>query len=208
METLNINKTKYKTKNYYKTKSVKTQIVIGCSLRAGSNHIVRLKHKNFGESKSWPTYSITREGVVYEHFDSSYHSDFLGIKEGDVKSVSIMLENMVHLYKKDNTYVNFIDEVCTSKNIVKKKSGDFNYWEGFPEEQLDGLTKLCQIICDKHNIPKNVIDFHHYNKDIGKYKGIVLKGNYVNGSTETSPVLNLFELGDRISQLSLHPANI
>jgi N-acetyl-anhydromuramyl-L-alanine amidase AmpD len=204
LETLTIDKKTYKTKNHYKTKNPKTQIVIGSSLRWGSNHLIRLQHKEMGASKTWPTFTIRRDGLIYQHFDSKFHSDFLGIKEADKQSISIILENMVHLYKTDFGYVNFIDEWCDEKRVIKKKWLDFEHWEKYDDVQITALVKLCQMLCDLHNIPRRVIDFHHYHEKIIKYKGIVLRGNHINGSTDNNPILDIptlkqIELAEQIS---------
>jgi len=98
-------------KNRYKTKPPKTQIVLGVSLRKENHHIIRLNHKEFGETKKWNTYTITRDGLVYQHYDPKYHTDFMGVKAGDKQSISIVFENMGHLFKtKEGKYLNWVDE--------------------------------------------------------------------------------------------------
>ena len=76
--------------NRYKTKTVKTQIVLATSLRKADNHITRLKHKEYGKTKRWNTYTISRDGTVHQHFEAKLYSDFLGIKAGDKQSISIV----------------------------------------------------------------------------------------------------------------------
>ena len=80
--------------NHYKTQNVKTQIVLGTSLRKENFHIIRLQHKEIGNTKKWNTFTIARNGVIYQHFDSKLYSDFLGIKEADKRLISIIVENM------------------------------------------------------------------------------------------------------------------
>ena len=93
---MNIDKKTYKVgdKNYYHTKHKKRQIILAGRLRIDHNHIIHQQHKKRGRSKSWNTFTITREGVVYQHFDPACYSDFMGIKDVDKHSISVVLENM------------------------------------------------------------------------------------------------------------------
>jgi len=174
--------------NHYKTKHNKTQIVIGLSLRKGDNHINRLKHKDYGRSKKWSTYTISRDGTIYQHFSSEHHSDFLGIKEADMKIVSIVLENMGGLFKKEDLgYVNWINEVCADNDVMRKKFLGIEYWEKFTEEQIESTKELCKHICNEYQIPNVIVNFHHHHKKIIKFNGIVFKSNYFEDTPEINP---------------------
>lgn len=185
--------------NYYNSSHKKNQIIISFSLRKDSFHINRLKHKEYGKSKKWNTYTITREGLIYEHYNSKYYSDFIGIKDIDKKSISIVLENMGTLIKNERgEYVNFLDEVCPKKNIIEKNWMGQKYWEFFPEEQIESTINLCKNLCKKHNIPNKIIDFHHYHVDISKFKGIALKTNFFNDSYHINPLFDLIKFSEEL----------
>ena len=47
-------------KNYNKTQSTKTQIILATSLRKGNNHIFRLQNKDYHKTKKWNTYTVSR----------------------------------------------------------------------------------------------------------------------------------------------------
>ena len=192
---MQIDEITYKVKdiNRYKNQSPKTQIVLATSLRKDSYHITRLLHKEFGKTKKWNTYTISRNGLIYNHYDPKHHSDFLGIKEGDKQSVSIVLENMGCLSETINgEYVNTINEVCDKSNVVERKWLDYNYWEQFTDAQITSTVELCKELCEKYGIPKILIDFHHYHKDTTKFRGIVFKSNYIENSSDINP---LFDIG-------------
>lgn len=195
---MKINKKIYKTKNHYKTKNPKQQIIISNSLRFGHNHIIRLKNREFGKSKTWPTFSISRDGEIFQHFSDDYHSDFIGIKEVDIKSINIVLENMGWLRKMDNVYYNWLNEVCDKSLVKKKKWMGYEYWEDYTTEQMFSLIELCKFLQEKHNILSSVIEFHHYHRGIKKYRGVVLKSNHIENSTDSNPLLNLEKLKKHI----------
>jgi len=198
---MHIDKNTYQisTNNHYNIESVKTQIVVATSLRKTNNHIIRLKHKDFGNTKRWNTYTISREGIIYQHYDNKYHSDFLGVKEGDKRSTSIVLENMGCLFQTSKkVFVNWLNEVCNENDVIKKEWLGYEFWETFPDIQIRNMILLCSELCEKFNIPKNFIDFQHYHKDIYKFKGIVFRGNYIEDSSDMSPLLNLTQLNNMI----------
>ena len=101
IEMLKIDNETYKVKdiNHHKSQSVKTQILLATSLRKDGYHITRLQHKDYGKTKRWNTFTVARDGMVFQHFDSKFHSDFLEIKEADKKLISIVIENMCALFK-------------------------------------------------------------------------------------------------------------
>jgi hypothetical protein len=195
--TIDKNTYKLKDSNTYKPKTAKTQIVLGISNRKGSNKLLRLYHKDYGRSKKWNTFTITREGVIHQHFDPKKHGDYTGYKRGDVLSISIEMENMGFLIKTDGgKYVNWINEECDENDVVKKRWNDFNYWEKFTSEQVKSCTLLCDYLCDVYKIPKNVIEFQHHHKNTSKFKGVVFRANYIDEVDEVVPLFNDNEFCD------------
>jgi len=200
---MQIDKETYKIKadNRYKTKSAKTQIVIATSLRKNSHHITRLQHKDYGNSKKWNTFTIGRDGTVYQHFDEKYHSDFLGVKEGDKSSISIVLENMGALFQTEvHKHINWLNEVYDEENVVEKEWLGYEFWERFPDAQMESLITLCKEMCEKHNIPKKFIEFSHHHKEIHKFRGIVFRGNYIEDSSDMTPLLDISEMNEKLNK--------
>jgi len=175
--------------NYHQVKSKKTQIIVGGSLRKGSNHIQHLKTKDFGTSKKWPTYSITREGVIFQHYDPSYYSDYMGIKEIDKKSISIVLENMGMLFYDANKecFMNWINEECNDKLIHEKLWKNCRYWETYTNKQYDSLSLLCGQLCKEQEIALDALGFNVYQEDTDKFNGIVTRSNFDSDYTDLNP---------------------
>ena len=185
--------------NRYRTQSPKTQIVIASSLRKDNNHIIRLQHKDFGKSKRWNTFTISRDGTIYQHYDPKYHSDFLGIKEADKQSISIVLENMGCLFNAPSgKHINWINEVCDENLVVEKKWLGYSYWEKYSDEQVKSTLKLCKSLCNDFGIHNNLMEFNHYHKDTVKYKGIVFRSNYVEESSDINPLFDIVKFNKSI----------
>ena len=190
---INIDKTTYwaNENSHYKTKNPKTQIIIGTSLRKSNYHILRLQNKEYHKTKRWNTFTISREGNIYQHYDYKYHTDFLNKKEIDIKSVSIILENMGILkYSEDSdNYVNWINEVCDIDLVVEKSWLGNKFWETLNPKQIASCGKLCNQLCDELSIPKEMITFQYYNKNIEKFKGICFVSNHIEESFDINPFL-------------------
>ena len=175
--------------NYYQTKNPKTQILIGFSLRKEDYHIKRLKNKDLGNAKSWNTFTITREGKIFQHFPDENHSNYLNIKKVDIQIISIVLENMGVLNKDGGEFYNWLNERCDYKVETKKWFG-LDYWEDIPEKQFESLVDLLIYLTDKHNISKKTIGFQSYNENTINFKGIVFAANYKENTLNMNPVLN------------------
>lgn len=185
--------------NRYKTQTVKTQIVLATSLRKDSYHITRLLHKDYGKTKKWNTYTVGRDGTIYQHYDDKFHSDFLGIKEADKQSISIVMENMGCLFQTPTgKHINWLNEVCEEDHVIEKDWFGYNYWEEFPEAQLEGVVQLCKELCEQHNIQKKCIEFHHYHKDTIKFKGIVFRSNYIEDSSDINPLFDIVKFNEML----------
>ena len=178
--------------NHYKTQNVKNQIVLATSLRKGSYHITRLQHKEFGKTKRWNTFTVTRDGVVYQHYNPKFHSDFLGIKEADKQSISIVLENMCSLFQTPSgKHINWLNEICDEENVIEKNYLGYSYWENFTEEQIISTVELCKKLSREFNIPKNCMEFHYFHKDTLKFRGIVFRSNYIQDSSDINPLFDI-----------------
>lgn len=179
----------------------KTQIVVGLSLRKEDYHIKRLKRKDYGKSKKWNTFTISRSGKIYQHYDPKYVSEYIGKKPVDKRIISIVLENMGSLIvNEDGNFVNWLNEGCSSDVVIEKKWMSQKYWEKFPQKQITSLISLCKYLCDGFDIPKNIIEFHHYHSDIIKYNGIALKSNYFEDSSSINPFLDLDEINTLLNK--------
>lgn len=203
METLNIDDKTYKIPeiNRYKNQTVKTQIVLASSTRKNGHHITRLQHKDFGKTKKWNTFTVSRSGLIYKHYEPKFHSDFLGIKDADKQSISIVLENMCYLIEVESgKHINWLNEVCNEENVINKHWQGFNYWEQYTEEQMESTLNLCVKLCDEFNIPKMLIDFSNYHKDIVKFKGIVFRSNYINDSSDNNPLFNIENFNNKLQK--------
>jgi N-acetyl-anhydromuramyl-L-alanine amidase AmpD len=191
---LKIDKTTYNipSENYYKSKNKKTQIILAGSLRSESNHIKRLSKKSYGMTKKWCTYTISRDGKIYQHYDPKYYTDFMVDKEIDKKSISIVLENMGSLFYDDETdkWYNWIMETCTNELVYEKHWKSGRYWESYTEKQFISTIELCKYLSKKYNIILDSLGLNVYESFTKNFQGIVTRSNYDIDYSDLNPQFN------------------
>ena len=202
---IEIDKKTYPTKGFYRKPYDKKQIILSGSQRKENYHIVRWKNKNMGTSKEWATYSISRDGKIYEHFNPKYYSDYMGDKEIDKKSISIVLENMGELiydYESDSYLSAIYMNKCDEERVFEKKWKGFNYWEKYTDEQFNSAIALCEYLCEKFKIPYSTIGYNVFTDKTKLFNGIVTRSNYaveyndLNPSFDFDKFMSIIEFGE------------
>lgn len=187
--------------SYIKKIHNKKQIVLASSLRKNNYHIVRLMNR-LTNKKRWNTFTISRDGTIYQHYNPKYYTNFLkiGMKEADMHSISIVLENMGGLLEtSEGEYVNTLNEICEKEFVGKKKFLGQKYWEIYSEVQIKSLVNLCKKLCNDFDIPLKVIEFHHMHEKIMDFNGIVFRSNFFDNSNDINPFLNIEKLNELIT---------
>jgi len=200
---INIDKKKYKIgeDNYIKKKTKKNLIIIGDTCRSSSNHIIRMQQKDFGNSREWNTFTISRDGKIYQHYNPDYYSDYSGDVKIDKRSISILFENMNCLNAVDEKYYNWINEECKDiHNIYKKYWKSGYYWEKYTEEQYNSLAGLLIELFDKYkDIPNRIIASNLYESESYNYKGVLSRSNISKEEVDVNPSFDYKKLISLIS---------
>lgn len=173
---------------FIKKKSKKTQILISDTKRRYSDYVSKLKYRNNGNYKIIPNYIIDKTGVVYKLFDTNYYSETFGDVNIDKKIIKISLENLGWLSKNTitGTLHNWIGDAYRLEPYFKPWRNHV-FWDRYTREQIDSLQKLCHIICDQHNIDKQIVSNNSYFNNAHKFKGILYKSNYSDIYTDINP---------------------
>jgi N-acetyl-anhydromuramyl-L-alanine amidase AmpD len=200
-----IDKETYKIdkKNYYSSRYKKKQIILADSLRKESYHIKRLYKKENGNTKKWCTFTVSREGQIYQHYNPIFYSDFFGDKEIDKHSISIVLENMSMVYYDvaNESYVNSLNEVCPIELVYEKPWKGCRYWEEYTNEQVDAVVELCDYLCDKYHIEKDTIGYNNYDPDSHLFCGVITRSNINQDYTDVNPHFNWKKL---LNKFNIH----
>jgi len=191
-------------KKYYKTKYTKTQIILGSTNRYDNFYYLNQKSKIGGGSKDSNAYTISREGIIYEHFDPKYYTDFMGDKSIDKGSISVMLENMGGLTYNflTDTYRNWENKDCDDNLKYEKRSKGFQYWESYTEKQIKSTFDLSRYLLDEFSIENSCIGNNKIvaSDSIEFFNGVVCRSNYsvdyldLNDSFDFRELMNVIEI--------------
>jgi hypothetical protein len=187
--------------NFHEIETNKDLIIIGDTSRKKSNHIVRMKYRDYGLSTEWNTFTISRDGVIYQHYDPKYYSDFIGDKLLDKRSISVLFENMGYIYHSDGKYYNWINEECENIQDLYRKHWKIGYfWEKYTEKQYKSFVDLSLYLFDKFNIPKNIIATNLYEENSYDYQGIISRSNLYKEDVDVNPSFNYDKIIQMISE--------
>lgn len=176
--------------NYYKEEYKKSLIILGGTNRIEDFYLKRQLKKDNKKAKDWNTYTISRNGVIYEHYNPIYYSEFTGDNIIDRKSVSILLENMGHLYYNDemDIYVNDLNEVLENNDLIfTKEWRGYKYYESYTKEQYDATVYLCRLLCLELNINDDSIGHNAFDDNAKNYTGVISRSNLDVNNTDLNP---------------------
>jgi len=175
--------------NYLNIENVKKQIIIGNTLNHDMKHIIGWLHRNNGKYKKTAPYSISKGGVIYEHFNPSYQSSYFDDDNLNNKSIVILLENDGWLIKngEENNFISWLGYIYNKKDVIDKKWRGNNHWVKYNKKQIDSLIFLVKKLCEEFTIPLNVITHNTKVDDLDNYTGIMYKSNLNTSYTDVTP---------------------
>jgi len=177
-------------KNYYNIETNKKLIVLGNSLSDKDNHITGWENRMGGEYKKTSTYTIFRNGEIYEHFNPSYYSSFVENENIDKKIISITLENQGWLNKdlKNDRYFNWVGNIYKrNKSVYEKRWRGFVYWDSYTNKQMKSCVFLIKHLCDKFDIENKCVGHNTYIDGIEMFEGITYRSNFQREYTDLNP---------------------
>ena len=177
--------------NITRKKSKKTQIFLYDTQRRLDDFLNKINYRLNGKYEDVPHYVISKLGVVYQLFDTDYSSNTFDDPQIDKKQIKIAVENLGWLNKDTITGVlyNWIGDPYRGEPHIRNWRNHY-FWDKYGETQLLSLSNLCDDLCDKHKIPKQVVPSQGYLENISNFKGIVCKSNFSTIYTDINPSFN------------------
>ena len=177
--------------NITRRKSKKTQIFLYDTQRRTDDFLGKIKYRLNGKYDDVPHYIISKLGVVYQLFDTDYSSTTFDDPEIDKKQIKIAVENLGWLNKDTITGVlyNWIGDPYRGEPHIRNWR-NYYFWDVYSETQLKSLSELCNELCDKHKITKQVVPSHGYLENASNFRGIVCKSNFSSIYTDINPSFN------------------
>jgi N-acetyl-anhydromuramyl-L-alanine amidase AmpD len=174
-----------------KKKSKKTQIFLYDTQRRMDDFLGKIKYRLNGEYEDVPHYVVSKLGVIYQLFDTNHSSNTFDDPHIDKKQIKIAIENLGWLNKDTITGVlyNWIGDPYRGEPHIRNWR-NYYFWDVYSETQLKSLSELCNELCDKHNITKQVVPSHGYFENASNFRGIVCKSNFSSIYTDINPSFN------------------
>ena len=177
--------------NIVKRKTKKTQILLYDTQRRVDDFINKIRYRRNGKYDDIPHFIVTKLGVVYQLFDDNHSSNTFGDPNKDKKIIKIAIENLGWLNKNTITgfLYNWIGDPYRSEPHIRNWRNRY-FWDKYNDDQLTVLSELCEMLCDKHGITKQVVPSQGYLENASNFKGIVCKSNFSNIYTDINPSFN------------------
>jgi N-acetyl-anhydromuramyl-L-alanine amidase AmpD len=177
--------------NIKKRKTKKTQILLYDTQRRYNEYISKIKYRNFGSYDNIPHFIVTKTGNIFQLFDSDYWSKTFYDEKIDKKIIKIALENLGWLNKNtiNGFLFNWIGDPYRTEPYIKTWRS-YHFWDKYTEEQISSLIDLCGFLCEKHDIPKNVVPSQGFFKNAPNFNGIICKSNFSDIYTDINPSFN------------------
>lgn len=174
----------------------KNKIILINTFRDIKSYLVSLKYRHDGDYDKIPNYLISKKGEVIRLLGDSGYSNFFDDKLLNYNSIVVAIENLGWLEKKQDRglHNNWIGDIYIGDSYYKKWR-DYDFWDVYPEAQMNSLASLCSEICDRMKINKEFIG-HNTKVDVNlKFNGILSRSNIYKTYTDISPSfdIKLFE---------------
>lgn len=180
-----------KTLNVVRRKTKKSQILLYDTSRRTDDFINKLKYRKCGKYDEIPHFIVTKLGTVYQLFDTNYYSNTFDEPYIDKQFIKIAVENLGWLNK--NTVTGFMHNWIGDPYRCEpffRNWRNYYFWDKYNDDQVSVISKLCEHICDLHNIPKQIVPSQGYLESAIKFNGVVCKSNFSNIYTDINPSFN------------------
>lgn len=177
--------------NVSKRKSKKTQILLFDTRRRIDDYINKLRYRNNGKYEEIPHFIVSKLGTVYQIFDTNFTSKTFNNPKLDRRIIKIAVENLGWLNKNTITGFlnNWIGDPYRTDPLIRNWRNYF-FWDKYNHDQLVSLSELCDFLCEKHGILKQVVPSQGYIENVSNFNGVVCKSNFSNIYTDINPSFN------------------
>jgi N-acetyl-anhydromuramyl-L-alanine amidase AmpD len=177
--------------NVTKKKTKKSQIFLYDTQRRLDDFLNKIKYRKNGEYEDVPHFVVSKLGVIYQLFDTNHTSNTFNDPTIDKKQIKIAIENLGWLNKNTITGVlnNWIGDPYRSEPHIKNWR-NYYFWDSYTDSQMSSLAELCEDLCEKHLIFKQIVPSQGYMERASNFHGIVCKSNFSSIYTDINPSFN------------------
>jgi N-acetyl-anhydromuramyl-L-alanine amidase AmpD len=176
--------------NYIQRETIKKQIVIGHTHNHDMRHVHGWSHRYNGKYKKTASFTISKEGNIYQHFPPKYKSNFFTNPLLNNRAIVILLENDGWLLKDvmKNEFITWVGDIYKqSDEIVIKKWRGHTHWSAYTDKQQQSVDELVKFLCDEFSIPLTTINHNTKVDNVNECESIIYKSNLDKNYTDLSP---------------------
>lgn len=187
----NIETINNKELNVYRKKTKKTQILLYDTQRRVDDFVNKLKYRKNGNYDDIPHFVVTKLGFVYQIFNTDHFSKTFDNPNIDKKIIKVAIENLGWLNKNTITGIlhNWIGDPYRTEPFIRSWR-NYYFWDKYNENQMNAVAELCEQLCEKHNIPKQIVPSQGYLEKASNFNGIICKSNFSSIYTDINPSFN------------------
>lgn len=196
-----LNKDHYFENNIFRVESKKEKIVLINTLAPIEDYLTKLSLRYNKKYTKIPTFTIDRNGVIYQHLNPDKYSKILDNDSLDSQAIVIALENVGWL-NFDPIFQDYCDwrGNLYEGSVIEIPWRNKKYWAAYTNEQFSSLIHLIDYLCNEHTINKNFIG-NNVLSGIKNFKGIINRSNFSKNHFDLSPAFDFEELTKQINNI-------
>ena len=165
--------------NFNKIVSIKKQIVLCDTFNIDMKHTIGWLHRYNGKYKKTAPFTIDVDGVIHQHFNPKYQSEFFKDLELNNNSIVILLENGGWLEKNEekNMFISWLGHIYNKKEICIRTWRGYNYWVKYTDKQMESVVTLVNELCEQFFIPKITMTHNTKSSFLENFSGVLFKSN-------------------------------
>ena len=177
--------------NIIRKKTKKNQILLYDTKRRVDDFVNKIKYRRNGKYEDIPHFIVSKLGNIYQIFDTDYSSRTFKEEKIDKKIIKIAIENLGWLNKNTiNGFLNnWIGDPYRGEPFIKNWRNHY-FWDKYNEDQILKISELCDFLCEKHDINKQIVPSQGFFNNVRNFKGVVCKSNFSDIYTDINPSFN------------------
>jgi N-acetyl-anhydromuramyl-L-alanine amidase AmpD len=187
-------------KHFHSEKYKKRKIVLSNSLCGDMKFFRGWELRRNGTYKKVTHFSVDTNGKVYEHYNPTYHSEFMGSEQLDKETITINIVNQGWLKKDPNTnkYKDWIGTIYKGIDVFKKEWRGHFFWASYNKEQMDSVGELVDFLCDRYKIERNSLSHNVMFTDAPSFNGVLSRSNFSRKYKDVSPSFDFGTIDNKL----------
>jgi N-acetyl-anhydromuramyl-L-alanine amidase AmpD len=199
---MNIKFIDFPEREYIQEKIKKELIVLHHTVSSSGDSSINWWKADEGGMRVAVAFVVEKDGTIKQLFDERYWAYHLGkgtTKLHNQRSIGIEIVNEGPLEEKPGEGFFWFDGRArwTGAPYYHNWRGEF-IWAPYPKLQFDAVVELCDELCKRYDIPKDVLTDYQFKQSYRVHNGIASHHNLRIDKTDVSPAFNLLKFKEQL----------